>query len=310
MRYNFHLLNKSATVAATASLCALCGAQESEKLHKGVRHNAKLDVHRCSGCGLVRLHPLPTEEELAKFYAEDYRHEHEPGVEPEEARRTELPEARARVQRLMPLLKSRPKLLEIGSSSGAFLDSARPFAGSVMGVEPGRRHREWAKKELGLTMAPSLDAVTEKFDLIVLFHVLEHVRHPVEFLKGLLSRLNPGGKVVVEVPSDNDALLSVYKTEAYPPFYYQNAHLWYFTAPTLSGIAEKAGATAEVRQLQRYDLSNHMRWLATGKPGGMGYYQDLFPAALDQAYREALERAGVADTLWAVIAPQASPRRR
>ncbi len=253
---------------------------------------------------MTRLDPLPTEEDLHRFYAEGYRAEHEPGISPEEAHRTELPEARTRVERLAPLLGPKLSLLEIGSSSGAFVASVSPFVKSAAGVEPARVHRQWAKDKLGAELVEKLeDLGSRRFDRIVLFHVLEHVRQPVEFTKRLLALLAPSGKLVVEVPSASDALITLYKVPAYPIFYYQNAHLWYFTADTLTRVAQAAGGKAEITGVQRYDLSNHLRWLETGKPGGMGFYKNVFPPATDQAYRESLVRAGRADTLWAVIEP-------
>jgi SAM-dependent methyltransferase len=253
---------------------------------------------------------MPTEEELHRFYAEGYRAEHEPGVGPETAHRMELPEARARVERLTPLLGPALSLLEIGSSSGAFVASVSPFVRSAAGVEPARVHRQWAKDNLGATLFEKLDDVgTLRFDRIVLFHVLEHVREPIRFVKTLLALLNPGGKLVVEVPSASDALLTLYQVPDYPAFYYQNAHLWYFTPETLALVARAAGAEADIKGVQRYDLSNHLRWLQTGKPGGMGFYKNVFSPAVDLAYRESLVRAGRADTLWAVIEPASGGRR-
>ena len=48
------------------------------------------------------------------------------------------------------------------------------------------------------------------------------------------------------------------------------------------------------------DLSNHFRWMLTGKPGGQSYYQSIFSESVSLAYAEALIRANCADTLWAV----------
>ncbi|MCX5796515.1 MAG: class I SAM-dependent methyltransferase [Elusimicrobia bacterium] len=287
---------------ATDLRCELCAEGNPTVIQEGVRHDAARRVMRCRSCGLVFLDPLPTEDELAKFYSEHYRDEHEPGVPPAQAYRQELPEARRRVERLKTLLAPELSLLEIGASSGAFLDAARPFLGGVTGVEPSHRHRAWASAELRLAMVDALDALGEqRYDRIVLFHVLEHVRHPVAFLRGLLGRLKPGGRVVVEVPSVDDALIALYRLPAYAPFYYQDAHLWYFSPQTLGQAARQAGARPEISGVQRYDLSNHLRWMLTGKPGGLGFYGRLFPGSLDQAYGEALVRAGHADTLWAVL---------
>lgn len=289
------------TPVKTAVACDLCGDAGTQLLQRGVRNRKDLDVLRCSGCGLVRLSPLPSEAELKAYYADSYREAHEPGLAPEGAYRAELPEARARVERLRPLLGPQSSVLELGASSGAFVDSLRPFVKSAVGVEPSVRHRTWAQKTLGLEMLADLaDAGGRRFDAVVLFHVLEHVRHPVEFLKKLSGLLAPGGFLGIEVPNADDALLSTYKVPAFGPFYYQDAHLWYFAGDTLSRALESAGLAPEVSWIQRYDLSNHLHWLGAGAPGGKGRYAGLLGPAVDAAYGEALCRARVSDTLWTV----------
>ena len=64
--------------------------------------------------------------------------------------------------------------------------------------------------------------------------------------------------------------------------------------------AEQAGFAATIIGTQRYDLSNHLRWMLTGKPGGQSFYGDILSAPVNAAYAEALSRAGNSDTLWAV----------
>ncbi|MFH1725870.1 MAG: class I SAM-dependent methyltransferase [Elusimicrobiota bacterium] len=287
---------------STSIRCVLCGEESSIPVRKGVRHEPRLEVRRCQDCGLVRLDPLPTEEDLKKFYAETYRTEYDPGVSPERKHNEDLPEARERVGRLGGLLNPGTSLLELGSGSGAFLHSVRPLVGRVTGIEPTVAYRRWANEKLGLEIREKLEDVEDRgFDLIVLFHVLEHVLRPVEFIESLLARLKPGGRIAVEVPDVEDALLTLYRLPAYAAFYYQNAHLWYFSKSTLERAARAAGAEADIAGVQRYDLSNHIRWLLTGKPGGTGFYGRVFPGSLNKAYAEALVRAGHADTLWAVL---------
>jgi O-methyltransferase involved in polyketide biosynthesis len=129
--------------------------------------------------------------------------------------------------------------------------------------------------------------------------VLEHVREPTRFLAQLAERLAPGGRLVVEVPNVDDALVRLYEIPAYRRFYYQKAHLWYFSASTLAEVLSQAGLTAEVAGVQRYDLSNHLRWAISGASGGSGFYSSVLTPDVDAAYADALTRAGHADTLWA-----------
>jgi hypothetical protein len=106
--------------------------------------------------------------------------------------------------------------------------------------------------------------------------------------------------VVIEVPNVDDALVVLYRVPRYLAFYYQKAHLYYFSRSTLARTLELAGLRAKVDGIQRYDLGNHLRWMLTGEPGGQGYYDQVLPPSVHAAYGEALVRAGHGDTLWAV----------
>lgn len=278
--------------------CALCGSSASALVRVGVRHGPEVEVRRCAGCGLVYAWPRPTAEELARYYADDYRADYE---EPSLAERHagDRSDALRRVAALGPLLGPSVALLEVGSGSGAFLESVRPHVGSALGVEPERAAREWLAARGGPPLLPELDAVDGSFDLIVAFHVLEHVPDPVGFLRRLRPLLREHGTLVVEVPSVDDVLVAVYGAGAYLPFYYQKAHLSYFSPATLARALRLAGYEARVEGVQRYGLGNHLHWALEGRPGGQGAYPEVVAPEVDAVYAAALVRAGRADTLWA-----------
>ncbi len=281
--------------------CLLCGSQDSTMIQKGVRFDPQLDVHRCRGCSLVFLSPMPTEKELSDYYSDTYRAEYEGLVSPESSYQKGVEPARERVRRMVPILRSNSRVLEIGSSAGHFLEAVRPYAAEVAGVEPGVKHARWASERLGIKVVNHLPELTgEKFDVIALFHTLEHFRDPVAYLRELKTFLRPGGMFVVEVPNVDDALLALYNVPGFAGFYFQKAHLYYFSPETLKRIFALVDAQAEVTGVQRYDLSNHVRWMLTKEPGGQDYYGSLFSDSVKQAYAEALIRANCADTLWAV----------
>src|SRR5262249_19128645 len=137
----------------------------------------------------------------------------------------DLEDARLRVERLLPLLDRDTSILEIGSGSGAFLDCVHPHAGAVVGIEPENEARAWISWRGTAPVVPGVDDVAGRsFDIVVLFHVLEHVREPVPFLERLGRLLAPAGRLVVEVPNVDDALVALYRTGAYLAFYFQKAH--------------------------------------------------------------------------------------
>jgi len=285
--------------------CMLCGCSESTPVQSGVRHDPTLEVRQCRDCGLVFVSPRPTTDELERYYQRLYRDDYrEPPVE--ERHRLDREEAKARVHRLGPLLGPRPRVLEVGSGSGAFLDAIRPHTDQVVGVEPDESSRAYISNRLGLRVRTDVSEVMyegDTFDLIVLFHVVEHLLQPVEFLHGLRALLRTQGTLIIEVPNVEDVLVSVYAVPAYLRFYYQKAHLYYFSKATLARTLTKAGFHADIQFVQRYDLSNHIRWMLTGKPGGQGYYRKWLLPSVQAAYARSLEHAGLSDTLWAVARP-------
>lgn len=282
--------------------CILCGSNRASLVQYGARHAPEAKIYRCASCGLVFLFPRQIQADLDRYYAATYHEEYgDPAIE--ERFRQDLEEACVRVKRLLPYLKPETRLLEVGSGSGAFLYAVRPYVAEAVGVEPDEAARGWLRQTHGFTLLekiPPENAARAQFDLVVSFHVLEHVPDPVTFLAGLQKVLSPAGELVIEVPNVDDVLVGIYELPAYRQFYYQKAHLYYFSHQTLAMALEQAGYAATIAGVQRYDLSNHMRWMLTGQPGGHGYYGDILAPAVQAAYADALIRSGHADTLWGV----------
>jgi len=278
-------------------VCILCQNNESVLVKVGVRLNSNLEVRRCADCGLVFSWPRPTEKELERYYVGSYRSD-STKLSMYERYRIDLNEAHVRVGRLLPFLQSKSRLLEIGCGSGAFLGAVSPYVAEVWGLELDAEMRNWIKEQMGITVMQRLNDIPQRyFDFVMLFHVLEHVREPVSFLQSLSQLLSPDGRLIVEVPNIDDVLVAVYRVPAYLHFYYQKAHLYYFSKDSLIRTFNQAGFDVVIEGIQRYDLSNHIRWMLTGQPGGQGYYKDIFSPSV---YADALIRAGHSDTLWAI----------
>jgi 2-polyprenyl-3-methyl-5-hydroxy-6-metoxy-1,4-benzoquinol methylase len=140
------------------------------------------------------------------------------------------------------------------------------------------------------------------YDLITAFHVMEHLPDPRAMLKTLASMLAKNGRIVIEVPSSEDALLSLYDSDAFQHFTYWSQHLFLFNAETLRRLVEQAGLRIiSIQQFQRYPLSNHLHWLSRGKPGGHQEWAFLDSPELESAYGNALATIGKCDTLIAHV---------
>jgi len=288
------------------NVCPFCGSSQLLLHNPTVWNRPDIQVYRCEKCDLVYLHPMITEKEEKAFYANYDEHVKARLDSPQKLLDAALPEAERRLSYIRGLIHSKMRVLEIGSATGAFLNLIRDDVREVLGVEPSTAHASHMAS-LGLSYVSDIDELNmvkrEKFDGVAMFHVFEHIRDPLTYLKALRKTyLTKGGLLWVEVPNVEDALLALYKCEPFAKFYYQPMHHYYFSAKTLRSVTKSAGfKTVELIPIQRYDLSNHMYWLQYGKPGGTGKYSSIFPESLDAAYAECLKQRFLCDTILGIF---------
>jgi len=188
-------------------------------------------------------------------------------------------------------------ILDFGCGNGGFLLRARESAHKIYGIELEKSLYDYFQRNF-LDVQHDLDSFDHQVDYIFLFHVLEHIKDPFVMLGKMKTKLKPGGKIVIEVPSAEDALLTLYRSKAFSEFTYWSPHLYLYNAATLYFLARKAGlVTIAIKQEQRYPLSNHLYWLTNEKPGGHLQWQFLNGPELEQAYRNALASIGKCDTI-------------
>ena len=137
-------------------------------------------------------------------------------------------------------------------------------------------------------------------DIITMWHVIEHLEDPIDLLKKLKGFLKPNGRIIIETPNAEDALLSQYKSEAFADFTYWECHLYLFSNSTIRTVIEDAGLKLIAqKQIQRYPLSNHLYWLTNGKPGGHKEWAFMNDENINSAYEKVLGMMGRADTIIA-----------
>lgn len=287
-------------------VCRVCGDTGHTLVSDKVAEAPGSALYRCVGCGLVYQFPIMSEEEEARFYACEFERymQSRSGPSwksPEQHFFSYQAEGERRLPLVRNLLGRQDAILEIGSSTGYFLDDLRGYVGTVTGVEPNTEYARYAQSR-GIETQPSLEALRGRsFDCIFLLHVLEHLRAPVGYLTSLKSFLRTDGRVVIEVPNVDDVLVSTYNIPQFGPFYWQKAHYHCFSNRTLLDVCRRAGYQAEVFPVQRYDLSNHLVWMMEGRPGGAGHFRAIFSPELEAAYAEALKRHWLCDTVLAVV---------
>lgn len=130
----------------------------------------------------------------------------------------------------IPQYIKKGKILEIGCSYGTYLYLLRKLGWEVYGVELSDEAVRFARDKLKLNVQkkiPTNSEVKEKFDLIYLRMVLEHMESPKETLKQCYGLLKPKGRIILIIPDFSGLEVKLYKRYAYPlqvPY-----HLYHFT---------------------------------------------------------------------------------
>ena len=288
-------------MAADVKKCYLCGNTEFNERRGSVRDRQELEILECASCGLVFLSSFDHIRE--SFYESSEMHgETMPDVQ-SWLREVAWDDER-RFQYLKSVLQNR-KLLDFGCGAGGFLLKARELTATAYGVEPEiRLNNHYPSHRLSVFQNLS-DISTDirgkrKFDIITMFHVLEHLPDPKSILGELIEMLADGGQIIVEVPNADDALLSLYNNEPFSNFTYWSCHLFLFTAKTLQMLFSQLNLKINyIKQLQRYPLSNHLYWIANGKPGGHQYWHFIDSPEINSAYEKQLAAIGKCDTIVA-----------
>ena len=274
--------------------CYLCGSHNHRVIHHGTRDLVHIDVLLCKNCGLVFLSSF---DHINKnFYKNSGMHTET--VE-EWIKSTELDDQR----RFMMLAnqyceRNSVRMMDFGAGNLNLLTKLHnQFPNwDLWAVEPEER-----VQPINGTMlkCESLDQIVfSDFDLITMFHTIEHLSDPIEVLSLLRKKLDTNGKLIVETPNVDDALITMYGCKAFEDYTYWGCHLYLFDQDTLRDVAERAGfKSIRINQIQRYPLANHLYWLSNGKPGGHTKWLHMMGNKLNSAYAEQLASIGKCDTL-------------
>lgn len=226
-----------------ASSCPACRGSVGEVLStRDGKTGEPLVVVQCAGCGLGHVEPMPTPEALEAWYSSRYRQDYKGAVSPRLAH--VLRAARIALERWdwacgqggLPLPA---RSLDIGASSGEWVFLLHGLGVAARGIEPHQGYSAFAREALGLdvvagTLQQQLPQQPEGgFDLVSMFHVLEHLPDPLQALRDIRRLLSARGQLFIEVP-DAAGLSSPGNT-------FFRAHTLYFSAHSLRSLALAAG---------------------------------------------------------------------
>lgn len=218
--------------------CDLCKQSDFEVISQLDRHGKPLETDLCLTCGLVSHHQVPTEEELVKFYATEYRVAYHQERTPSARRVMRAWKNGKRIaEQIDPFLDKDGKVLEIGAGIGCTVRALSELGYEAQGIEPNHGFQEYASQSLGAHVERAVldDLQTpESYQSILLVHVIEHFRSPATALQQIHGLLKSNGLLYVECPN----LAAPFATW---DRLFHFAHIHNFTPETLRRMAERCG---------------------------------------------------------------------
>lgn len=246
--------------------CPLCGAPSREF----VTRKSEYDYYRCLSCGLVRVDPFPTKEQLDRYYTQAYnQYRYSFALPISNPSRRKLRYLKA-VERFRP----RGRLLDVGCAYGHFLENARLHGWRVEGVEPLAEARILAQSRFRLTIHEAIDrAPAGVFDAVTLWHVIEHLPAPLDALQSVRARLVQGGILALATP--NIGSLSARITGASWGWLSPPDHVMLYSRATLTTLVEQAGFKVLYTETGRGPARNILLLVLQGIAYRLGLFRQM-----------------------------------
>jgi SAM-dependent methyltransferase len=139
--------------------------------------------------------------------------------------------------RLISRINSGPgSLADIGAGTGAFLEAAKKKGWEITGVEPNAQAREASGKRAVILEESVSDLEGKQFDVVTLWHVLEHMPELENMISKISNLVKPGGHLIIAVPNFNSYDARYYKN--FWAAYDAPRHLWHFSKRAMYKLFE------------------------------------------------------------------------
>lgn len=220
--------------------CILCNARNRKLLIE----KDSWKVYQCINCGLGFLDPRPSAQELQRLYGEGYFvHAYDRGIDPD------TPELKKRLSqethrvRFFRHIKRKGRVLDIGCGNGYFLAACRSKGYDVQGLDISDWAAKYAFQKLGLPVITSeinvVQLPAKSFDIITMWHFLEHAQDPIQTILKVISWLKRDGILIIDVPNymSTDARKTWENWVGWSLPY----HFYHFTPQTLKRMLETCG---------------------------------------------------------------------
>jgi len=200
------------------------------------------NISKCSNCGLLFTNPRPNQTNIGPYYdfPEYFSHDDQAKSPTQLIYQTVRKRAiTSKLNLFHSLQREKGSILDYGCGTGELLAKAKDQGWKVDGLEPNEKARNQAEKKLHKPIFADIVDIpaTQSFDIISLFHVLEHVHDLRNTLKTIINHLNSDGYVIIAVPNPES-----YDAEKYKDFWAGwdvPRHLYHFNKTSINSFSNE-----------------------------------------------------------------------
>lgn len=218
----------------TLSVCPVCGQSD-------YRAQYKPDVCKCRSCKTLFRNPRPTQADIARSYDRGHTYD----IWHQETNAENWDNLWTRRLQFVRGFKSGGRHLDIGAGDGTFLRKTKEAGFSVIGTElseTGAAYIRQAGIDVRIGQFMEITLPDSEYDLITLWHVLEHVPDPGAVIARIRKIIAPHGVLVIAVPNEDHSIWRKrlmpwnHKTAFGPSTFGEEIHLTHFQPSTLKGL--------------------------------------------------------------------------
>lgn len=204
--------------------------ETKDYLVTGERFKVYLDQNNIIG----KTHPVPQKEEMGKYYESEDYYPHSLNKKNPITFLYTITRKHMHLKRLTWMrdyLKNNTSVLDYGCGSGDFVKYLRSKSIDAYGYEPNYNFcdHDFLTNQEGWK--------NNKYEVIVLWHVLEHIHNPFDLIQSLKKRLNKKGKILIAIPNFKSFDSKYYGK--YWAGYDTPRHLWHFSQKGIGLIAKE-----------------------------------------------------------------------